>query len=423
MAASDADIRERLSVLWEEFGLTPDVATAKAQHTAARAVEAWLMTSEEDPEIAIRAAQILLMDPERPGANKRRAWGALRSVLSEAWPNAGTAGQNIAYAQALLLATWPPGTQEAWLGTILVFDSARAAVHGAKQRQEAVDRWRANLKPVGSRAPRAVAEAVPNPPKIVVTQFDGITLDVTAALKQMETHRSQNSWGGGVGAEVVQVLRDYGIEITKISDSLKLVSREVNKQAQALVTYTGQTIKSLVAGQVQGLREEVRDNRAELGLLWWGQARYCHALGIPYRRLAREGADSLLWWVAYEAADLSQELETEPAAAYLVETLHGLGQDIFERKTLGQWIEGTCAALQSLGDKAPRVSANLKAVADGDLLGLPVTWARLNAARNGGLAGAADAVALDLETEIDRGEWASWIFREILLDRFLAGDS
>jgi hypothetical protein len=32
-------------------------------------------------------------------------------------------------------------------------------------------------------------------------------------------------------------------------------------------------------------------------------------------------------------------------------------------------------------------------------------------------------VGLDLKAEIDRGQWASWIFRECLLDLHLTGDS
>ena len=49
-----------------------------------------------------------------------------------------------------------------------------------------------------------------------------------------------------------------------------------------------------------------------------------------------------------------------------------------------------------------------------------MTWVRLKAAQKDPLIGAADEVAIDLDAEIDRGEWASWIFRETLLDLHLS---
>jgi hypothetical protein len=207
-----------------------------------------------------------------------------------------------------------------------------------------------------------------------------------------------------------------------LSEGLKLLTQQAGQHGQELATYAKATIQSLVHSEVERSLGQESRIRAELDLLWWGQARYCHAEAKPYRQM-RASADVVLWWAAYEAAENSLPLETEPAAAYLVETLQGLGQDVFEKKSLLRWIEGLHATLIRFADKAPRVSERLSSLVAEDALGLPVTWTRLRAARKEPLEGAVGEVALDLDAEIDRGEWASWIFREVLLDLHLANDA
>jgi len=79
------------------------------------------------------------------------------------------------------------------------------------------------------------------------------------------------------------------------------------------------------------------------------------------------------------------------------------------------------ALLNAARNNVPRLSKRLDDIAKLDALGLPVTWVRRrvmdkepfdrDAAKND--------VALHLEEKIDRGDWASWVFRETLLDLHL----
>lgn len=422
MTASDGDINVRLDDLWDQFGLSPDTPTAASLRQAAPAIRTWLEKGKEDPEIAVRAAQILLIDPELPGATKRAAWVPMRTVLTEVWPNAGRGKEHISYAQTLLLAAWPTGAQEGWLDLALLFDSARRATHWLEKGRKALHSWRASVGQQANNTQRLSSPAAPKPPSFEATQFAGIQLNTKAALKQVQDNQGHPHWQV-VGPHVVQLLEQYRDGLTSLSDNLKHLSQQVAKYGQDLTAYAGNTVKNLVASQLQGLREEVDNSRGELNLLWWGQARYCHALSKSYRRLTLENDKSVVWWAAYEAAKLSLALDTEPAASYVVETLHSLGQDVFEKKPLIRWIEETHCVLQDAGAHAPLVGGRLTAIASGDALGLPVTWSRLKAAQKESLTDAADAVALELDTEIDRGEWASWAFREILLDLALADES
>jgi hypothetical protein len=118
---------------------------------------------------------------------------------------------------------------------------------------------------------------------------------------------------------------------------------------------------------------------------------------------------------AIESSLLSEKLDVEPAAAFLVETLHALGHDVFEKKPVRAWMDGLHAALSREGDRAASLSDPLIKIATEDARGLPVTWVWLQA-KQPSLVGADEATGINLDAEIDRGEWASWVFRESLLD-------
>jgi hypothetical protein len=155
-------------------------------------------------------------------------------------------------------------------------------------------------------------------------------------------------------------------------------------------------------------------------ILWWGQARYSHALRMPYRRI--KDPDLRLWWMAWELAGFAkldeQGTEIEPSASFLVEILRQSGEDVDEQRPLHEWIQRLMDAVRS-PKMVPAVSPPLAKLAAKDATGLPVTWARLQAAKPGSPANTADAteaVALDLSLTIDRGQWAAWLFREALLD-------
>lgn len=402
MTASAGDIGERLSEIWATWGLSPDVALGEVQLRALRAVSDWLEQGKTDPEIAIRAVQILLADPERPGWNRRASWVALRKVLKEAWANAGTGPDHLFYAQALLLAAWPSGSQEGWLSLAQLMDSAWEVMKGRGRQSTELNTWRQGARrdwgPGTEREKPAAADGG-------LEQLADIRF--SDSFDKWWAHLSENvgtQWYyNNFAKQLVGILGDHRSAFDQIASALKVLMSTVQRQRDDL-----------------GARvtESIEHSRCEVDLLWWGQARYCRARQKPYRRMS--DPEDVLWCTAYEAAQLARSLDVEPAAAYLVETLHALDQNIFEKKSLLRWMEGLHAVLSTAANAVPTLSQGLQQIAKDDALGLPVTWARLRAAANEPLAGAADAVALDLDAEIDRGQWASWLFREILLDLRIA---
>jgi GTPase-associated system helical domain len=412
MTSSDGDVRERLSELWAAWGLTPSEAASQAQHDAVDAVAAWLRQGAKQPDVAIRAAQILLSDPEKVGSVKRPSWTALRRVLTEAWPNAGTLEEHSLYSQALLLAAWPRGVQEGALALVPLLRSAWDVMRGRQQQEEAISQWREEVSgalspPNLGRFSEASPPAVPE-----IARFDGLALNSAAALQHVRTYQSQPQFNT-VGPQLVAILQDHHAALEALGTGLASLSQEFPEALEGVATYAHAIVQEAV--------RNARNGAGELNLLWWGQARYCRALNLPYRRVRPDAA--ALWWTAREAAELSLSLEVEPAAAYLVETLRSLDQDVFEKRSLLRWMEELHGALTDANDKVPRLSDRLDAIAAGDALGLPVTWVRRLAARKQPLANASEAVALDLDAVIDRGQWASWMFRESILDLHLANNS
>ncbi|WP_437307002.1 GTPase-associated system all-helical protein GASH [Sorangium sp. So ce388] len=418
MTVNAEDIRDRLGELWTNWGLSPDVALGEVQLRALGAVAAWLEQGATDPEVAIRAVQILLADPERPGWNKRASWIALRRVLKEAWANAGTGSEHLLYGQTLLLAAWPNDALAGWLSLAQLMDSACDEVMRGRERQrDDLARWRMNIRAFRAADEQGVGtEALTPDPRSELTLFQGVSLTTQSALQHVQNFQSHNHYPS-VGPHISQVLHEHHSALNTLATAVVRMSEEVAQYGQGLAAYVGQALR----GEMRCMRDESTRSRAELNLLWWGQARYCRVLKSPYRRLrSEEGV--MLWCAAREAAQLSLSLEVEPAAAYLVETLHALDQDISEKKPLFRWMEGLLAALRDARVETPPLSRRLEQLAKDDALGLPVTWVRLQAAVKEPLTRAADAVALDLDldAEIDRGQWASWLFRETLLDLRIA---
>lgn len=393
--ASGGDARERLIDIWTAWGLKPLDDQSDKQHKALGSVEAWLARGVSEPEIVVRAVQILLADPEQPGWKSRPCWVALRKAVADVWSNPGTADDHIMYGQALLLAAWPLDNAQAFHEVATLLDSASDAMRGRERQRLRLDMWR--IATVG----RAVTPAIVSPaPGDVptITPVAEVKLSAVATPQLMQQWAQNSNWQAAT-TFLNRLLDEYGDRLMELGTATETLSQEVSQyteaQAQRAATLTSQ-------------RPAAHD------LLWWGQARYCKTLATPYRRMSN--ATDVVWWASREAASLSASIETEPAAAYLVETLHALGQDVFEKRALNVWMEQLHGALSRASSKAPSVSERLKKIADDDALGLPVTWVRLRASHKEPLTAAADAIALDLDAMLDLGQWASWIFRESLLD-------
>jgi hypothetical protein len=394
-----SDTRGRLRQIWSAWELQPSEALGDKQIEALDAAEAWLQRGTHDPEIVVRAVQVLLAEPERPGWKDRPCWQALCTALAEVWTNAGTGNDHMIYGQALLLAAWPESAPEGWMSAALLLDAAWSTMRGRRAARTHIESWRRHMLSATS-AKRQLAEGNERVGAQLTEPFAGVAFasstDITSQLQQ---NVAQQTWNR-VGPQLQQILSDHRTNIELLGAALTTLSKESRHNAEALNTI---------------------HSGAELDLLWWGQSRYCRPIRKPYRCMA---PDDVLWWASHEAAHLSCSLEVEPAAAYLIETLHALGQEITkEKKPLHAWMNDLHATLRRASGTVPVISARLAQIANGDALGLPVTWVRLQAARNADLAGAAEAIWLNLDAEIDRGDWASWIFRESLLDVRLGRDA
>ncbi|WP_437525467.1 GTPase-associated system all-helical protein GASH [Sorangium sp. So ce726] len=415
MTTDSGDRRDRLSEIWTAWGLTPDETTSQAQHRALDVVSAWLGRGKSEPEMTIRAVQILLADPERPDARRRACWAALRKALADVWASAGTGADHVFYGQALLVAAWPHDANEGGLTLPVLLDSAWDVMRGRERQRSELDHWRTERK--SGRLIRqhvAASTASPKLAKIGISPFGGMSFPNTqSSISHIESNQSHGHVGA-IGPQLVQVLKEYHGAMEKLSAGLVRVSQETARLEQ----HTAVFVETIVQQDIGRLREEVLGLHGELDLLWWGQARYCRGLRMPYRRM-KSNPDALLWWAAIEAAELSLSVNVEPAAAYLVEMLNDLGQEVSEQKSVIGWMEGLRATLASAGDKALRLSEGLDRIASIDPLGLPVTWTRRQTARQEPLTTAGDVIGLNLDEKIDRGQWVSWIFREALLDLYL----
>ena len=399
--------RRELNSIWAEWGLEPESAVSDMQFKALPALVEWLAKGRHDPRRVIRAVQILLADPEKPGVCRRAAVKGLVEVLVDHWPNVGTGGGDLTLIQALLLATWPEG-REGDFGLVPLLDSAWEVVQGREGQQDLIQSWRERVcaedaavhprpEPWGSETPE-VLSSVPN------LSFDK---EIRGILSSLKARADQNP------AQNIQGL----LNAKNLSDVLNAFFDNFN----ALDGYHEDFVSSLdelMDSSLQKMLDVYRSVAAQIDLLWWGQARYCHALRKPYRRIGDPG--QILWWACREVAERARRLALEPSAAFLVETLDSLGQQVDERRPLGQWMVDLYQALVHAGEMAPEPCRRLSELVSHDALGLPVSWLRWHALKNVNpkmmLSEMTDAVALPLSAEIDRGQWAGWVLREILLD-------
>lgn len=416
---SSADGQDRLQEIWAAWSLTPDETMSKAQLGALDAVAKWLEAGQTDPEVMIRAVQLMLADPERPDVRQRASWKALRRAVQESWTNAGTFRDHFSYGQALLLATWPK-EENGWLRRAALLDSAWVLRKGREPKEFGAWRTRANEELAPALGVAGTSSRAVNLPQIGT--FGGITLDTANDIKHINgrlNHQIEES-----RKQIFNMLSAHDTAIQLLAKGLTTLSTDTAK----LTDDNGPLANAIsrlntISSEVRdGINKAVGRTESKLDLLWWGQSRYCRTLRKPYLRM-KSDPSALLWWTAREAAELSQSVEVEPAAAYLVETLHTLDQNIDDKKSVVDWMQELHRSLKQAGDKVPRLSARLEKIAKEDCLGMPVTWVRRRVMDKDDFNAdeAKNDVALLLDEEIDRGEWASWVFRETLLDLHLAG--
>jgi hypothetical protein len=222
------------------------------------------------------------------------------------------------------------------------------------------------------------------------------------------------NWGGGHGARMGRVLRAH-------HSTLGVLANQTNTFRDLLDDV--RTDLSNLSDQVSGT---LSSPDPQLRLLWWGQAKYSHLTRRSYRRIT--DPMERVWWMAWECSELALGLEVEPAESFLIETLYQFDTEREDRKRpLWEWVSELVSVLRSLHGKDPYrqamvLSTRLRGLASKDALGLPITWARLEASGSITPEGSLeeqfrDQVALDPEVSITQSDWAAWIFREAMLDR------
>jgi hypothetical protein len=479
----------RFNVICKQWGLSwkpPDVKVTTLLDLTAQ----WMATEGHTAAGALRMTQVLLVDPERPGAGDRAAISALFGPLLQEWEIAGSDPRDVFLLQALVMAVQERGPAVAGL-----MQGARGLQRGRGRQQEGIETW---LESAAHTERYSIPTfRLPWPPPAEPSNVD--LADIDQAIQNLRTHASAactlevfgphlmialsglrdayvrlshpasrnqfvstdqdiaymesnktTNWNlAQYGPQLVRILDDMGAVLSPDFYPLPFASLGHIRQHQntpwAFSNFAPQLIDVLLhfRAAIKTLAERKRlelwdqslriwsqelattlqnqlpqaVNRPELELLWWGQARYCHALAQPYRRLRTTPA-AATWWAAWEVAERAVDLEYAPSAAYLVNTLEDIGIDVAEERPASAWIAELVEQLRPLRTTHPSVvqpTEPLHGLAKADALGLPVTWARL-----GGLGDATEQVALDMDQIVDRGEFASWILGELLLDRRMA---
>lgn len=391
---------QRLNDIWREWMLDHGQDVKKAQKSALEGLTELLTDGDAG---LVRGVQALLADPETPGVGKRPLFQPLWEALDDAWDGAGSGRDDVLQLQAMLLAAWPHGHDPA--GKIVELTASPWEVMTGRERQTmAVQRWRqkvAELQGRDEEREQLRAQVFPTKQSSAsVAAFSALANVVNANLPQIQQHASQANYAH-VGNAIAQIFTHLG---PVCGEHIPTFFQQLDSALQASLT------------------EELYQARNERKLLWWGQARYCHTLRTPFRRVL--DPQEQLWWAAWEAADRAAGVPVEPAAAYLQEMLHALGVRLEETQSLREWIEQQHAFLHSAADAISPAGDALSRLVQEDALGFPVTWVRLHAGESmPNLNAVREAIALPLDAPVTHGQWAAWVFREILLDRFLAKEA
>lgn len=409
----------RLNALRREWGLSAvDEATAKAQSTALEPLSKWLRGGQDSPKVVIRAVQLLLADPERIGVDRRPAVETVIQQVSELWANAGVETQGMFGLQAMLLAAWPYDLTRGSFALAPLFDSAWEVMRGRPHQQAQINAWRQQL-PRSTGTEDHFQDVELDAPAVAVESEELPLPNPDPNMQHLENYRG-NSWS----------FSNFSTQLIGVLESHRAALTTLDSRTNATIAALSETLTQL-ANQIEPvLTTSLSQSRALSNFLWWGQSRYSQAARRPYRRI--ENATERLWWMAWEASKLALDLAVDPAASFLVETLYQLeGKADDQKRPLKDWLGELILVLRSLHQTGRQtgtlaMSETLKQLATEDALGLPVTWARLeaeNPKRQDSDIGerAREALAIDLDAPISRGDWAAWLFREALLDRQLHG--
>jgi hypothetical protein len=416
MATDAAQLAQRFRDIRQEWDLRPGEVEAQAQNKALAPIHAWLRTGMNSPEVVIRAVQVLMADPERPAIHKRTAVKQVFNQIAQAWESAGLKEQDVLILKGMLLATWPLELSEGGFALAPLLDSVWMALGSRLGKEKQLGQWRRNLATTAVEAPSPSSHS---------KSFDYKRLTPLGMVEVPNLDDRFNELEVTNNSRSAKLFRSQQQVLMSFANQLNATTQILNYFDNSFASLTAQTNNT--THSLNQLSEEL-SQPDQLNLLWWGQARYSNITRKPYRRIS--DATERLWWMAWESSELAIDLEVEPAACFLLETLYQLDKRVEDTKRpLKDWLAEFIAALRRIHESGQHVKAmamndRLENLAEEDALGLPITWARLEAANPRPSEGSLEErirteVAIDPETLIDLGDWAAWIFRESLLDRRL----
>lgn len=398
-----ADI-EQAKQRFTEIALDWGLQTERTQERL-EAVAGYLDRAVKEPGVAVRATQLVLLDPESSGAPKRECYKEVLPMLGDAWLEGA---RDLRLLQAMLLAIGVP---------------QGCAVHGLAGAlwdlsgcQSGQRRHMNGWGWEGNQIALANSVRVTDDPDPVSTKKTASSAGLQTTLASIQATGVHNAAAG---------LKDVMIPfLTSASEEFDLLHKQLSIMRDQLSTWSRQISNSQASlkANMDAILSHVRiQDPTSSEFLWWGQARYCHTLRRPFRRLYKDDAqrELALLHACMEAAERAKMLAPEPAAAFLVETLRAIGWDVEEVRTVQSWMDSAFNTLRA-ADGLPALNPALNALAAKDALGLPWTHLRLKVGdpRTHG-AQAAD-ILLPPDAEIDRGLWATWIFREAVLNLRMA---
>ncbi|WP_309896696.1 GTPase-associated system all-helical protein GASH [Archangium sp.] len=418
MATNDSEqLAERFREFCQEWDLSSGVAEIQAQNTALVPLHAWLLTGMNTPEVVIRAVQVLMADPERPATRKRPALKQVFKQVSQAWGNAGLNEQDVHILRGMLLAAWPRERTDGAARLVSLLDSAWIAIESRLTKEKRlIEDWRRQQLAYTEVASSHQPQKTPSSADSFVEELQPIDVgDIEQTLGTMERlHEDYTDTLAKYSANLFRAHQDTLIRVTTHLDRTNLLLKQFGSTLANIPTLVSGTLRKSIASQID--------------LLWWGQARYSSIKRRSYRRIS--DATERLWWMTWESSDLAMPLAVEPATAFLIETLYQLdNRSDAPKRPLKEWLAEFIGSLRQIHEHGQHVSAitmskRLETLAREDALGLPVTWARLQAANPKPFEGSLEErirtdISVDPDTLLDLGDWAAWVFREALLDRHL----
>lgn len=422
--------------IWREWGLRDaSEGGAQARRKALTALKDWLDGASSQPVRLFQAVQTLLAHPEVPSSPQNEAVKAVAKVISGDWNGYGGTEPNrdLQFLQAMLLAVWPREGEDSVLGLACLWDTPWEVMKGRDAQKSRIRAWQAErrrlLLPSGKPlmvqwTPSLTAENVSTSKFTVQAVQIPSEKELTAEVTIYARHVNNQTVKQPPIPLLYKALVDLNAASTanaqQLQEWLERLGTETNR---ALANAAQQTLNALQSLKpIVTTLAQAQTPPAELNLLWWGQARYSYLAEKPFRLL--HDPDEVLLLAAEEIGERARTLPPEPTCAYLLETLHALGQDLHETQPLREWALRLLRALQKHNERLKSLSTTLAEWTPKAALGLPVTQLRLLSQKSAGeeqlLSVLETSTQLDLSQQVSRATWASWVQREFLLSWRLA---